>query len=135
MAITKLSKGQEAAFKPQLFATSGTGYDTIESYTADMNAIAQPITLKLIKTEREFRASLNFEGQKDDKGQPIWTTTDAVSSLRPPKLLMLTTGRPTTTPAANPPSLSTRSPSTCRESEALPRIGTFARRLALRKDL
>jgi hypothetical protein len=93
VAITKLSKGQETAFKPQLFATSGTGYDTPESYTTDMNAIAQPITLKLIKTEREFRASLNFEGQKDDKGEPIWTTTDAISSLRPPKLLMLTTGQ------------------------------------------
>jgi hypothetical protein len=91
--MTKLSKGQATGFKPRLFATSGTGYDTSESYAADMNAIGQPITLKLIKKEREFRASLNFEGQKDDKGAAIWTTTDPVSSLRPPKLLMLTTGQ------------------------------------------
>jgi Ca-activated chloride channel homolog len=93
VAMTKLSKGQETAFKPKLFETSGTGYDTSESYAAAMNEIGQPITLKLIKTEREFRASLNFEGQKDDKGEAIWTTTDPVSSLRPPKLLMLTTGQ------------------------------------------
>jgi len=91
--MTKLSKGQATGFKPRLFETSGTGYDTSESYAADMNAVGQPITLKLIKKEREFRAALNFEGQKDDKGEAVWTTTDPVSSLRSPKLLMLTTGQ------------------------------------------
>jgi hypothetical protein len=91
-----------------------------------MNAIAQPITLKLIKTERKFRASLNFEGQKDDKGDPIWTTTDAVWSLRRPKLLMLTTGQTYPDAGGESSYSSIQSPSTCRQSEALPRIGTFA---------
>lgn len=91
--MSKLSKGQATGFKPQLFLAAGTGYETSESYAADMNAIGQPITLKLIKKDREFRASLNFEGQKDDKGEAVWTTTDPVSSLRPPKQLMLTTGQ------------------------------------------
>jgi Mg-chelatase subunit ChlD len=91
--MTKLSKGQATGFKPQLFLTSGTGYNTNESFAAAMNEVGQPITLKLIKKEREFRASLNFDGQKDDQGAAVWTTTDAVSSLRPPKQLMLTVGQ------------------------------------------
>jgi hypothetical protein len=94
--IAKLSKGQYTGFSSAVFSTRSTiGAVPLKDFTDAANAVAQPITLKLIRHDREYRASANFEGQKDDQGKPIWVTTDAVSSLRPPKLLMLTTSQTT----------------------------------------
>jgi len=91
--LTKMSKGQATGFKAKSSLTSGTGFEDAASYVAAANAIEQPITLKLIKEGREYRAMANFTGQKDENGKPIWMTTEPVSSLRPPSTLVLTTSQ------------------------------------------
>ncbi|MEP9390615.1 VWA domain-containing protein [Mesorhizobium sp. KR9-304] len=91
--LTKMSKGEATGFKAKSMVTSGTGYADAPSYVAAVNAIEQPITLKLVKEGREFRAAANFAGQKDDKGEPVWMTTEPISSLRPPSALVLTTSQ------------------------------------------
>jgi hypothetical protein len=94
----------------------------------------QRITLKLIKTEREFRASLDFEGQKDDKGEPIWIRARCRFVTAAAEAADADDGTDLRRRRRVVPSSSTRSPSTYRESEEVETIGTFARRLALRKD-
>jgi Ca-activated chloride channel family protein len=91
--ITKVSKGQSTGFSSRLMETSGTGYDDVAAYLADLNAIEQPITLKLVKVAREFHAEANLAGQKDESGNPIWMITEPVPTLRPPKALVLTTSQ------------------------------------------
>ena len=87
LKIIKVSGGQPAEFVKPVFEfagqTSGMPFDK------GANAVAQPIILKLIKEGHNFSASANFAGQKDDAGNPVWVTTDAVTALRPPKTLVM----------------------------------------------
>jgi hypothetical protein len=91
--LTKRTQGQETGFKAYFLETSGTGYDDVPSFVNDLNAINQPITLKLIREGREYRASANLAGQVDENGEPVWHTTEPVSSLRPPQALVLATAQ------------------------------------------
>ena len=87
LKVSKVSAGQPAEFVKTMFEFDppdrGTPFDK------GANAVAQPITLKLIKEGHNFSASANFAGQKDDAGNPVWVTTEAVTSLRPPKTLVM----------------------------------------------
>jgi hypothetical protein len=87
LKMTKVSGGQPSEFTKTVFE-----FDPVNrgmSFDKGANAIAQPITLKLIKEGHNFSASVNFVGQKDDAGNPVWVTTEAITSLRPPKTLVM----------------------------------------------
>jgi hypothetical protein len=86
LKMIKVSGGQPTEFEKTVF-----DFDSQHTTRFDQgaNAVAQPITLKLVKQGRNFTASVNFAGQKDDAGNPVWVTTEAVTSLRPPKTLVM----------------------------------------------
>jgi hypothetical protein len=91
--ITKVSKGESTGFKASSMETSGSGYGDIAAYLADLTAIEQPITLKLIKEARAFHAEANLLGQKDENGDPVWMVTEPVTTLRAPKSIAITTSQ------------------------------------------
>jgi Mg-chelatase subunit ChlD len=73
-----------------------TGFDLIairlpsaDEFSKEANATEQPITLSFIKQGHTFRASVTFVGLKDDAGNQVVVTTDPVTSLRPPKSLVM----------------------------------------------
>jgi hypothetical protein len=86
LRVIKVSAGQPSEFAKTVFE-----FDSQHTTAFDKgaNAVAQPITLKLVKEGRNFSASVNFAGQKDDAGNPVWVTTEPVTSLRPPKTLVM----------------------------------------------
>ena len=79
--VRKIAGGQVTFFQNDVWK----GGDYMEF----ANTIPQPITLKLIKEGRTYRSAIHFDGQKNETGDPIWIETDLVSSLRPPKQLVL----------------------------------------------
>jgi hypothetical protein len=44
-----------------------------------------PIAIRLKRDGHEYRAGLNFEGEVDKDGNPLWVETKSVASLHPPK--------------------------------------------------
>jgi hypothetical protein len=86
LKVIKVSAGQPTEFAKTVFEFES---QHTTSFDKGANAVAQPITLKLIKEGRNFSASVNFAGQKDDAGNPVWVTTEPVTSLRPPKTLVM----------------------------------------------
>jgi len=52
-------------------------------------AAAQPISVRLKKDGYAYRAGINFTGQVDNGGNPVWTETGAVTSLHPPHMFAL----------------------------------------------
>jgi Ca-activated chloride channel family protein len=85
--VRKMSGGESTGFTREVFHVPGNSIGG--DFKRDVNAVAQPITLKLIKEGRRYRAAVNFAGQKDASGKPIWIETEAVQSLRPPKAVVL----------------------------------------------
>jgi len=81
--VTKVSGGQVTEFLAPLFLFAPTNN---EPFANGANAVAQPVTVKLIKEGHSFRASANFAGLKDEAGAPVWVTTDPITSLRAPKI-------------------------------------------------
>ncbi len=60
-----------------------------EWFRAFAATVPQPITVKMAKQGRSYHAAVHFDGSRDDAGDPIWSQTQLVSSLRPPKQLVL----------------------------------------------
>lgn len=52
-------------------------------------AAAQPISLRLKKDGYAYRAGINFTGQVDNGGNPVWAETSALTSLHPPHMFAL----------------------------------------------
>jgi Mg-chelatase subunit ChlD len=87
--IRKISSGKTTLFSNAAAREPSVVNEDRASYAQEMKKIAQPITLKLIKEGREYRAAVNLADQKDNAGKPIFVTTDPVSSIRPPKTVVI----------------------------------------------
>jgi hypothetical protein len=70
LRINKVSSGQTTEFEQPATPT---------------NAAQQPISIRLTKDGHEYRAGVNFAGQVDKDGKPVWVDTGSVTSLRPPR--------------------------------------------------
>ena len=83
ITMEKLSKGKRTHFS-NLVWPKGTS-----NYADYVKNVPMPISLRLIKEGRGYRAAIHFEGENDDKGKPRWQETDIVTTLRAPKGIVL----------------------------------------------
>ena len=87
LRITKVGGGQTNQF---------------EVPVTDSKTAKQPITMRLQRMAHSYRAGINFAGQTDSAGKPIWTETGTLTSLRPPKTFALNASQWEQNPGESP---------------------------------
>ncbi len=88
LQTVKVAKGESTLFEERTreMLDSGTNAFSLFVETKEAN---KELTVKLVKKGRSYQSSLHYDGEVDDKGNPLWITTDLVSSLRAPKSLVI----------------------------------------------
>jgi hypothetical protein len=78
--LARLSSGQTTKFEVAV----AKDQDVDKAISAK-----QPFSVRLTKEGHEYRAGVNFAGQVDNAGKPVWVETGSVFSLHPPKTFAL----------------------------------------------
>ena len=79
ITMEKVSKGQRTHFSNLVWPKGSN------NYAEYVKNVPMPISLRLIKEGRGYRAAIHFAGDQDDQGMPRWQETDIVTTLRAPK--------------------------------------------------
>jgi hypothetical protein len=92
--LVRNSGGQQTQFGRIVRGNTGCGGWDAEPMVQFLSELASnDLSLKLTKRGREYRASLQIEGEKDNDGKPVSYETDALTSLRSPGKVALAVGQ------------------------------------------
>lgn len=81
LQILKVAGGETTKFDHTMFKAGSSDFGKFVA-TVPGNG---KMTFKFIKKDRTFRAMAHIDGNKDEKGNDVWTETETVTSLRAPK--------------------------------------------------
>jgi hypothetical protein len=81
LRTVKMAGGEKTEFAREAFPQGTRDY---AEYVKTIPG-AGKITFKFIKQDRSYKAMSHVEGHADKDGKPVWTETEAVTSLRAPK--------------------------------------------------
>lgn len=81
----KTAGGQKTEFTTQAYPS---GVPDFGAYIKTVPGEGK-VTLQFIKQGRSFKSRVHIDGHADKDGNPVWTETEAVTSLRAPKQLFI----------------------------------------------
>ena len=81
--VLKVSSGETS----ELHLDARTGHSDFATFAETITQ--QPISVRLIKKVHEYRAAVNFAGEVDKAGEPVWLETGIVTSLHPPTTIVM----------------------------------------------
>lgn len=83
LRINKVSGGESTRFDLPVWPRGAADFS---EYAKE---VKQPISLRLSKEGRSYKAAVHFAGENDEAGEPVWKETEVVTSLRAPKQIVL----------------------------------------------